>query len=328
MSKQSAISRIFIFLSLCCACPSFAGDTCKSDVINGNVVQITSPDGTKLVVLGHNHRNYMALDKFSELIDEASKSAGKRMELQKKLDLIRSWNGNDMQNYYKTEAGPTYEKLKELKQSNQVDFIGVEAPYVTMNSRMEKIKKSAEAYAKLVKEAYGSQYVADNLEKDLLGMFGPSWYFAINRPANLKTEGVESSLIEYRFGETYQKLGESLTKISAAKTEKNKQTVELVLGVITSTSQLNSTILPLAEATLKPDLYKEVKIAAELRKKFDDTYALRDKWMLSSMKSRASKSGLLIVGQDHLGSMAASAEIFCNAPKHTTPEARPASGVK
>lgn len=294
---------------------SFA-QSCKVESLGQDAIKITSTnDDMQLIVLGFNHRNYFALDKFSEMIEDAAKSSGNRVELTKKLDAIRAWHNNDMQTYYKNEAGPKFEQLQKLVQDNGVDFIGIESPYVTVGSRVPKIKASAELYTKLAKQAYGSQYAEGQLEKDILGMFGPNWYFTINNPKKLKAEGVESSLVEYRFVATYTALVQSLNKLNDSKTDQNKQSVDALVGILSITSAMNESVLKVAKLQLSPEMYQEVEKAASLRKKFEDDIKLRESWMLSSMKSRADHVGLLIVGREHIVNMLKTPEEFCKTKK-------------
>jgi len=297
--------------------------SCKVETLSIDALKITSQnDGSELIVLGHTHRAYWALDKFAEMIEDAAKSSGDRVELAKKLDAIRAWNGNDVQTYYKNYSGPTYEHLRKLVHDNKIDFVGIESPYVTVGNRIPKIKAAAELYAKLATEAYGSAYADQQLEKDLLGMFATDYYFASTNPNKLKIEGVESSLLEYRHGATYTALAEALTKVDAAKTDQNKKTVDTIVGLLGMTSLMNESVLALAKGALSPEIYKEAEKAALLRKKFEEGVELRESWMLQSMKSRSQHTGLLIVGTDHLINMKSSPAEFCKALK---PQSSPTS---
>lgn len=248
--------------------------------------------------------------------------SGNRIEIKKKLDAIRAWNNGDMGNYYESEAKKTYADVVRLTREHKIDFIGIESPFVTATTRVPNIQKMSALYAKLAKEAYGSHYVKDNLEKDLLGMVGANWYFAATPQSAHRAEGVESSLIEYRFGKNYVTLSEALNKLFDSKTPENKKSIEEIIGSLANTSSNNTAILALARSKLAPDLFSEVERAAKARKEFDDDYQLREDWMLSSMKSRTDKTGLLIVGKNHIESMKAKAEYFCKAkkPAHSVPE--------
>jgi len=311
--RQSRLWLALLLINISPLDTAYAG-RCSVNSVDENTVIITDgEDQSELIILGHNHRNYWALDKFASMVEDAAKLRSNRIELQKKLGEIRSWNNNDMESYYQSNSKGDNARLSKLVKDHHIDFLGVESPFVAVNPRVEQMENLARMWTDLTKVAYGSQYVETNVEKDLLGMMGANWYYAATKQGSQKFEGVESSLLEAKFGRLYEDANRALNRLNDSKNESN---ADIVTQIVQSLSDGNGNdheaVVARARAKLTPEQASQAATVASSIKGLNLTMTSRDTQMLTSMKARIDRSGLLIVGRAHLGSMRAAYEKFCS----------------
>jgi hypothetical protein len=319
---------LFSFLLTTFAASPETGNSCQVEVIDDETFKIKSGDGQELIVLGHVHRTNVSIGAYSRAVANAAKSTGEN-EKRKWLKAIREFDfgvGEDVNvpNFYKKYAQPTDEKLNKLLKSEQIDFFGLELPYAMMEPIRLETQKSIETYTKLAREAYGSQYYKTQLKEDLLGMYGPNFYYAANRPAGPSAEGVESHTFVFSEVKNINSFYTAVSDINKFKNRQNeaaiKEIIELIEGpVFPGIGEPLKYEQALQQArTLSPaDLYQKVQALVEIRKKLDKDNEQREDWALKTMKMRSNKKGLLMIGKSHLDSLKKKAHLFCNAKKHS-----------
>lgn len=289
---------------------------CIVESIDGNTFLIRdSADNLELIVVGHDHRNYFALDQFSKMIRDATQHRGDRVALRRALDSIKSWNNNDMSNYFEKTSGPTLDKIVRLSRERRVDFIGIESPYVASAGRIENIREIANTYRELARDAYGSEYLSERVRRDIVGMFGADWYYATSQDSSLSIEGVDSSLLEKNFGDSFQNLVTAINALDAGKTNSNQLVLTGIIDALAQGLYNRSELLRRASDNLPPTLVEQVEKAVTARDKLRDSFNRRDLQMLRSMKARTNRTGLLVVGNTHIASLREQHAKFCESPR-------------
>lgn len=288
---------------------------CSVKSINNTLVIRDNADNSELIVVGHDHRDYETLDTFSKRIRSAAQQRGNHAALRRALASIKRWNNNDARRYFQSTSGPVLNQISELVRNRNVDFIGIESPYVTASERIENIREASNLYTELAGEAYGIDYLRDNLRADLAGMFGADWYHA-TVPRNVPTtQGVDSSLLEQNYGDSFQDLANAVNTLDDGKNESNKLELTYIIEKLASGSYDSAEILSKAKRSLTPSLITQVEKALDARQRAGDAYKRRDLQMLRSMKARTNRVGLLVVGSSHLNSLRNQYTTYCQSPR-------------
>lgn len=183
---------------------------------------------------------------------------------------------------------------------------------------LETSREASKTYADLAQEAFGNDYLKENLQADLVGMFGAEWYYSTHPDNPDRSEGVDSSLLQKKFADSLQELQRALSALFSQRGTIQPETAK-VLDEIIETLPTGRTfdpaqILSMAKSKLPGSLIERVKEALSARQKASDFFHRRDLQMLRSMKARTGK-GLLVVGQAHPKSLREQFHYYCQSPR-------------